>query len=369
MNKKVRFAQFLLGIVFLFSGFVKAVDPLGTKYKLIDYFNVLHIDFLNNLAGISALLLIGIELLVGIMFIFNVLPKIGLWLASLMMIIFTPLTLFLAIKNPILDCGCFGDAIHLTNWQTFWKNIIFDLILIYLWINYKKLISTLPKQWLILGLSVVIVFLFQLLNILFLPIIDFRPYKLGVNLKEELNKSQNNVEYKSVLIYKNTKTGEIKAFEENNIPWDDTTWIWQETKTEVIKKEDDNGIHDFYLYNYEGIDITDSLLNISGPLLLIISYNLTEANKKGLEKTFAFAQEFTKKFFPVAYIITGSTEKEIKQMENSLPCYCLEVLNADETMLKTMIRSNPGIIILKNGKIIGKHSFRYNLNKILNKIE
>ena len=164
------------------------------------------------------------------------------------------------------------------------------------------------------------------------------------------------------------KTGEVKEFTEENIPWQDTNWVWQETKTVVVREGQDNGIHDFFFFNQEQQDITDSLLSIKQPVLLIISYNLKKANRTGLGKAVKLADRFTKKYYPIAYLVTGSTEKDIRALTDRINCYCLEVLTGDETMLKTIIRSNPGIVILQDGKIIGKYSFLTNPEKILNSI-
>ena len=368
MKKWLRALEILIGLVFVFSGFVKAVDPLGTKYKLIDYFGVLHLDFLSGFALPLSIILISIELLIGVMFLFNLLPRVALWLSTLLLAVFTPLTLFLAIKNPILDCGCFGDALHLTNWQTFWKNVIFDLVIIILWLNYKSLSSRLKikTQWLASLTALLVIIMFQIYNLLYLPIIDFRPYKVGVDLKKELEKQDEATEYKSVLIYKNIQTGEVKEFDEDKVPWEDTNWVWQDTKTIVIKKGNGSGIHDFFFYNQEGEDITDSLLSIDEPVLLIISPNLEEANDEGLAKVMALAKEFPSRYYPIAYFATGSTEKEIRSFENRFNNYYVEFLSADETMLKTIVRSNPGIVVLKSGKIVAKSSFRHNLSKLLN---
>ncbi len=369
MKKIVRILQILLGFVFTFSGFVKAVDPLGTYYKLIDYFNVLNIDFLAPGAMIFAIGLITVELTIGIFFIFNIAPKLTLWLATLLMVVFTPLTLFLAIKNPILDCGCFGDALILSNWQTFWKNVVFDIILILLWIWHKQLNPKTKKstQWTLGIITVAVVLLFQAYNLAYLPVIDFRPYKVGADLKKALIEQKQAAEYKSVLVYKNKITGEVKEFDEDNIPWQDTNWVWQETKTITISKGNDSGIHDFYLYNDQHQDITDSLLNIKEPVMIIVAYNLNKTNKKGFKKVLNYAFQFTQKHYPIAYCLTGSSENEINKFSNLVTCDCLEFLSADETMLKTIIRSNPGIVILKDGKIVGKYSWRENLDKILDK--
>lgn len=370
MRKSLRALEILIGLVFAFSGFVKAVDPLGTKYKLIDYFSVLHLDFMSSLALPLAILLISVELLVGVMFLFNLLPKIALWLSSFLLAVFTPLTLFLAIKNPILDCGCFGDALHLTNWQTFGKNIVFDLIIIILWVSYKNLKSSLARerQWIWSSVALIVIILFQVYNLMFLPVIDFRPYKVGTNIRQKLSSSQDQTQYRSALIYKNIQTGEVREFDEDNVPWEDTNWVWQETKTIVVKKGNETGIHDFFFYNTEHQDITDSLLSIKEPVLFIISPDLSKANPEGVQKIIILARQFTSLYYPVAYLVTGSTDNNINEMKNRLRCNCIEILSADETMLKTIIRSNPGIIILRDGQILGKYSWRKNIEKILNDI-
>ena len=179
--------RFLVGATFVFSGFVKAIDPLGTTYKIQDYLEVMHLSWFSELALVASFALITAEFLAGMLLITNVNFKLGLWLSSLLMIAMTPLTLWIAIKNPVTDCGCFGDAIILSNWATFWKNIVLDALIIGLWLLQKRLYN----PWLTSFPSWVLTITFSLITIGVgihslnnLPFIDFRPYKIGNNILE-----------------------------------------------------------------------------------------------------------------------------------------------------------------------------------------
>ena len=180
-------SKLLVGVTFVFSGFVKAIDPLGTTYKIQDYLEVMHLSWFSELALVASFALITAEFLAGMLLITNVNFKLGLWLSSLLMIAMTPLTLWIAIKNPVTDCGCFGDAIILSNWATFWKNIVLDALIITLWLLQKRLY----RSWLTPFPSWALTITFSLITIGVgihslnnLPFIDFRPYKIGNDILE-----------------------------------------------------------------------------------------------------------------------------------------------------------------------------------------
>ena len=170
-------SRLLVGATFVFSGFVKAIDPLGTTYKIQDYLEVMHLSWFSELALIASFALITAEFLAGVLLITNINLKLGLWLSTLLMLAMTPLTLWIALKNPVTDCGCFGDAIILSNWATFWKNIILDLFILAMWILQKRLynpwLTSFPSWTLTITFSLITigVGIHSLNN---LPFIDFR---------------------------------------------------------------------------------------------------------------------------------------------------------------------------------------------------
>ena len=376
--KKIIFhtSRILLALVFLISSTLKAIDPLGTTFKLSDYF--VHVFGLPEMFSVAlplAFILNSIEFILGITLLFNALDKVTSLLFWTLMIIFTPLTFYLALKNPITDCGCFGDAIKLTNWQTFAKNIVF-IILFLPYQFLKKIFKTRLTnkcQKLITTTAILVAFSFQLYNYNYLPIIDFRPYKEGTNIKQAMafppDAPQD--QYQTVLVYKNKKTGELKEFTEDNFPWQDTlTWQWVETRSKLIKRGYIPPIHDFAVIDSSENDITDSVLNLP-VAIFIVSYDLNKTNIRGIQKVKKFVPILAQKLNAPVFWLTGSSKETINQIKQkyniNLPFY-----TSDETALKTFIRANPGIVILKQGTIVKKLHFhllnKKNIEKLCSKI-
>ncbi len=366
-----KISRIILGLVFIVSGFLKAVDPLGTTFKLSDYFvHVFGLGEMFSFALILSFLLNAIEFSLGVMLLFNLFPKLSSWLFWALMAIFTPLTLYLAIKNPITDCGCFGDAIKLSNWQTFWKNIIF--IILFLPFQFMK--NRFPPRFslkcrkFILTVTVLLIFSFELYNYNYLPIIDFRPYKVGVNIPEAMAIPADapKDEYQTILIYKNKRTGEVREFTEENYPWQDTNWMWLDTKTKLIKKGYQPPIHDFAIVDSSGNDITDSVLHLPYAIL-IITYDITKANIRGIRKIKNLIPRLASNLHASVFWLSGSSDKENQKIKTKFDLH-FSFFSTDQTALKTFIRANPGIVILKNGTIYKKFHY-HTLNKhIISKI-
>lgn len=347
-------SRYLLAILFIFSGFVKGVDPYGFAYKLDDYFRAFHADFFQPLSLALSFILCAAELFIGLLLLFGVRLRLAAWGAFLFMVVFTPLTFVLAIFNPVHDCGCFGDAIKLTNWETFYKNIVFFAAALVL-LKYR---SQLKQN--ITGIKEVVLFI-VLLGIAFyppfigyarLPLYDFRPYKLGVNIAEAMKIPEGAPAdiYKTTLYYQ--KDGVVKEFNENNIPWQDTTWKYVDAKSERIKKGYTPSIEGFGIQSLDGNEVTDNILSYDGYYFLAISYRLDKSNQKAVErlnevyfKTKGLGYEFA--------CVTNSTKGDIDAFVAKTGA-AYPFFNADGTMLKTVIRANPGLILLYKGTIIGQ---------------
>ena len=203
--------RILVGIVFIYSGFVKGVDPLGSDYKFTDYFNAFGMSWMGFSTLFFSFLLSMAEFLIGICLFLNIKLKTAAWGAILFMGFFTPLTLVLAIKNPVTDCGCFGDALILTNWETFWKNIILlamTLVIFYTRDKYKSIFNFLEQTVLLVG-TIIFMFCIQWYSFRHLPIVDFRPYAIGKNISEGMTIPDGapHDEYAITLKYKNKQTG------------------------------------------------------------------------------------------------------------------------------------------------------------------
>jgi hypothetical protein len=352
--KVLRFvSKIIIGLVFIFSGIVKAIDPLGSSYKFHDYFQVFNLGFLNNLCLPLAIILCTAEFITGFSVLTGLRQKTGIWGAMILMIIFTPITFILALTNPVSDCGCFGDAIHLSNWQTFGKNILLIVLVITLYTDRKhvKQLFSNVNEWIIISSVTVIFILFSLYNLRYLPILDFLPYKTGVKIADKMIVPEGVAVdvYKTTFIYE--KDGVKKEFSLNDYPSNDSTWKFIDQKSVIVKKGYQPPIHDFVITSMDGVDLTQKILSNPGYSLLMISRKLAEAGKNTLPDGFKLG------IFCVSnnidfYVITSSGTDEVKSYNNGLT-YC----SADETTLKTIIRANPGYLLLKNGVIIGKWSW------------
>lgn len=353
-------ARYLTGIVFIFSGFVKAIDPLGSTYKFTDYFQAFGLNFLTPLAFVLAVLLSTTEFTLGLALIFRIRMKFSAWLLICFMAFFTILTLILALENPVTDCGCFGDALILTNWQTFFKNIILLIpaITVFYYRNtYDKSFSDVT-EWVISALLFAFGVMISVYCYYNLPLIDFRPYSIGTDIAESMKipKGAPVDKYKTVLVYE--KNGVQKDFSLNSPekPWSDSTWKWVKTKNILLEKGYVPPIHDFAVIDENGKDVTDSLINNKGYSLLVISNNINKANKRGLER----ADKLDRKAKELGYSVFGMTSSSLNVAHNVADKLNLQIpfFSADRVTLKTMIRCNPGVMLIKEGTVLGKWHYR-----------
>ena len=355
-------ARTLLAHTFLFSGFVKAVDPLGTVYKIQDY---LHEGFGGVFqwaipaAGVAAVCLIALEWLLGIAMLLNVRTQWTSWITLLFYCIMTPLTLYIAIANPVSDCGCFGDALVITNWQTFWKNIILLLLSICL-VICRKAIPELFSWW--MEIIIALAALGSVAGIMgysytHLPQIDFRPYKVGNHIPTlmEIPDDAEVDQYEITLIY--AKDGKEQTFTLENYPKGDPEWTFVDQKSVLIKKGYVPPIHDFEIETLEGDYVTQDILESEEPVALVVMYDLTKTDTTQLEKLMHMIHEY-----PRVYFLTASGEEEIFAFaeelgwdeETTYSTFCF----TDPITLKTIVRANPGVIVVQNGTIIDKYNLK-----------
>ncbi len=348
-------SRILIGVTFIFSGFVKAVDPVGSAIKFSDYLSVFGMESLMGLVIPAAFIVAALEFLTGLHLILGIRIKTFSILALAFMAFFTPLTLYIAIANPVSDCGCFGDAVKLGNWETFFKNIIITLPSLYLFFNRKSISDNLATYK---KLAITIVFTAGILSISYyclnhLPILDFRPYKIGNNINEGMitPEGAEQPEYETTFIME--KDGKQKSFTAENYPYTDTTWVFVSNETKVIKEGYEPPIHDFVLNNAEGVDQTQEILNNDSPVLLVISSQINKGEWIGNEDSFIQLKNHVYEKGIKTYFLTSSSDDAITKFEFDSDAG-FEYLNADETMLKTVIRSNPGLVLLQKGNVVGK---------------
>lgn len=355
--------RILLGLVFVFSGFSKLVDPLGSTYKIQDYLAAMGLDFFAPIALVVGIALATFEFTLGICLLLGINMKSTSILTILMMCFMTPLTLWIALKNPVSDCGCFGDALVITNWQTFWKNIVLLslAVLLFIWRKHSPKLFSYRTDWLIsicAGAFSILLSLYCLAN---LPIIDFRPYKNGTNIIEsmEVPDGAEEDEFETTLVYE--KNGEQKEFTLENYPKDDTSWTFVDSKNVLIKKGYEPPIHDFSLEHPDMGDITDDVLQNEGYTFLMVCYRVEKANtnkRKEINNIYEFAQENGYGFYCMT--ATGLETEEMREFKNEMEWgkggEGYPFVNSDEITLKTIVRSNPGLVLIKDGVVINKWS-------------
>ena len=349
--------RIIVGIVFIYSGFVKGIDPLGSDYKFTDYFNAFGMGWMNATTLFFSFALSLAEFLIGISLLFNLWVSRMAWGSLLFMAFFTPLTLVLALTNPVSDCGCFGDAMILTNWQTFWKNIILLLLAIMIFVYRKEYKSSLPLmgQFSFLTLAGAGMLCLSIYCYRHLPVLDFRPYAVGKNITESMRLPEGAEpdQYEVTLKYKNKQTGEIRSFTEENYPWQDTlNWEYESSSERLVKKGYITPIHDLVIEHPTLGNITEEILEDDNYTILAVAYNLNQSDTQyqpAINRLAEYAREKGIRF----YGLTSSSERDIEayKKRNHVP---YEFCTADEIQLKTMIRSNPGVIILREGTILDK---------------
>jgi len=349
--------RIIVGIVFIYSGFVKGIDPLGSDYKFTDYFNAFGMGWMNATTLFFSFALSLTEFLIGIALLFNLWVSRMAWGSLLFMAFFTPLTLVLALTNPVSDCGCFGDAMILTNWQTFWKNIILLLLAIMIFMYRKEYKSSLPLvgQFSFLALAGAGMLCLSVYCYRHLPVLDFRPYAVGKNITEgmRLPEGAEPDQYEVTLKYKNKQTGEVQSFTEENYPWQDTlNWEYESSSERLVKKGYITPIHDLIIEHPTLGNITEEILEDDNHTILAVAYNLTQSDMQyqpAINRLAEYAQEKGIRF----YGLTSSSERDIETYKKRYHVP-YEFCTADEIQLKTMIRSNPGVIILREGTILDK---------------
>lgn len=344
--------RLIIGATFIFSGFVKAVDPLGSTYKFIDYFNAFGIGWASGLAfGLSVVQCVA-EFAIGVAVLFNLSIRLSSGLALAFMVFFTPLTLYIAIKNPVSDCGCFGDALVITNWQTFFKNIVLLACAIVVFALRKQSASRLKKseQWWLCGVAVLAIGIFCCHSYRHTQVLDFRPYSVGTCIQEKMERPAGAPAdvWESSFVYE--KDGVQEEFLINDLP--DSTWSFVEAKHVLIKKGYEPPIHDFSIVNADGEDLTEDVLNSPDYNFLLVAYNLDKSDLSTIDSINRLALYCQTMGYPF-YMLTASTDDAIENFrEATEPTY--DICICDETTLKTIVRSNPGLMVVKDGVIIGK---------------
>ena len=349
--------RFVLAVVFIFSGFVKAIDPLGTQYKIQDYLDAFGWTgvFPEFVPFVASALLGMLEFCLGVYLFFGIRRIIAPRAVVAMMAVMTPLTFWLAWDHPVSDCGCFGDAVILTNWETFGKNVVLLAmsLVVLKWRRRLFPLATTRFDWLIALYGFLYILCMTVYCYRHLPVFDFRPYYVGANIQQGMSipEGEEPTEFETRFVLQ--KDGVEKEFTLENYP--DSTWTFVDSKTVVKKQGYEPPIHDFSMIRYDdGEDITEQVLADEGYTFLLVAHQLGQANQSRMDlinELYDYCLEYGYAF----YCLTSSSDEDILKWQEDTGAeypFCL----MDNITLKTMVRFNPGLMLLKKGTVVGKWS-------------
>jgi len=355
-------ARIFVGLLFIFSGLIKANDPLGFSYKLVEYFEVFHLTFLNFLALSMAIVLCSLEMILGFALLIGVRGRQVAWWLLGIIIFFAFLTFYSAVFKVVQTCGCFGDAIVLTPWQSFSKDLVLLLLIIILFKNRSKInpLFTTKTSDRLLIIAIVLSFGVSFYTYNFLPVFDFLAYKVGVNIPDEMKTPAGAMpdEYEQTYHLKNNKTGATKVMTDKeylktNI-WKDNNWVIVGTpETRLVKKGFTPKIQDLTIQDAQRNDYTKELLSNPYYSLFIIADDLTQADTTAIDRLNALCINLTQNY-NIRTILLTSSPASYAQAFAKQHHLVSEVFFSDGVPIKEMIRSNPGIMLIKNGTIINK---------------
>lgn len=346
------FSRLLVGLVFIFSGIVKGIDPMGTAYRIDDYVIAYGIEWAMPLSLFFSVFLCTLEFMLGISLLFNAWIRKTVWILFPMMIFFTILTLVDALWEPVPDCGCFGDAIKLTNWETFYKNIVLIILTAVIFFNRRKFRPPHIRGYAFTILMVFSVgFLYtSLYSLNHLPFIDFREWKVGNDMDPE-----DTGEPKIYLLFENKETGEQKEYLSPDYPWQDSVWM---SKWEFVEQRVDESeilrSHNLVIEDTAGNNLTNSFISNLDYQFYIIAYDLRTTNIKSFEKINALYREVDEDGYSMI-VLTSSLPDDVMRFREKIGAdRHLDFYVADDIVLKTIIRANPGLMLMKDGIILGK---------------
>ncbi len=344
-------ARVAVGLLFMYSGFVKGVDPLGTQWRIQDYFYAYNTLWALPFALYLSVLLNAFEFSLGVLLVLKLKIRLVSWLTLLLMIFFTVTTLNDALYNPVPDCGCFGDALIITNWQTFYKNLVIFAFVIMIFIrrkSYVNLRSGVTQYSMMAGVFLLFA-AFEAYTIYHLPLIDFRPWKTGTRLLPE-----NPEPAKYFFTYRNKKSGEQKEYLSSELPWQDSVFMadWEFVSQ---REEDPNAgfYRTFPMMDEDGNDLSKELVSQHNPVFFMVVYDIAKAGEENLKKFDDIYRMCNERGWDF-YLLNSDVPEELKKYRKdySLPDY--PVLNSDDTALKAAVRSNPGLIIVRDAVVVAK---------------
>lgn len=351
-------ARWFVGLVFLFSSFTKGVDPMGTTFKVQEYMTAWSIggmtfEWALPLAGFLSVALICAEFVVGILLIFNAYRRLSAWLLALMMLFFTCTTFIDALTNKVTDCGCFGDAVKLTNWQTFWKNVVLDVptVWIVLTRNLRRK-RRFERDGIVLITAVAVMLVFEMYNIKHEPVVDFRPWKIGNKMMD----TESTESIKSYVTYRNIESGETEEFESALLmeKMKDERWVeqWEWESSRVIDPRE-IAAPGFSMMDLEGEDRATDLLPAEDGMLIVTIHHIDEVSEKGaneVRRALRMAEDNGMRIV----LLTSALPEEVQAWLYTNRIDGLDYLFADATAIETMMRGTPGFMYVKDATVVDK---------------
>lgn len=352
--------RIIVGALFIFSGLIKANDPSGLSYKMNEFFEVWHMDGLATYSLTLSVLMIGFEIIAGIALLLGAASRIFSFLLLLLTLFFTFLTAYVYLTDKIKECGCFGDCIKISNAETFWKDVILTVFVVILFI-YRNRIKPLFKAkttFVLMSMAVIFAFGVQWYTLNYLPIFDCLAFKKGTNIWEKMQPPPGSIPdvYKTMMIYE--KDGKQQEFDETNYPWQDSTWKFVDSKSILVQKgNSDPAIKDFVLNDYNGNDLTEAILKEPGYTFLMFIKDVKKASRENIQRIQQLIIQANQQNVPF-YILSSSAKSEADKFAADYKLQGAQWLIIDGTVSKTAMRTNPGLMMLKDGTIQQKWSFK-----------
>lgn len=360
------FCRLFVGLLFIFSGLIKANDPIGFGYKLQEYFEVFGIHFLHDYATAIAILLCTLEIVLGALLLLGFWARNVAWGLLLLIVFFTFLTFYSAYFKVVTSCGCFGDAIPLTPWQSFSKDLILLILIAVIFVNRNRILPLIPSvkaQKLLFYVITILSVGFGVYTYNYLPIIDFLPYKVGNNLPSLMRMPAGAPQdvYEITYTLKNKATGESRRMTDKEYLqtgiWKDENWeITGEPENRLIKKGYEVKIRDLKILDAQGTDYTTEIIENPYYNLVVVAFDLNKANKQALGNLNAIAINAAENYNIRTVLLTSSSSGDAEAVSKKMN-FVSEVFYADAVPLKSMVRSNPGVLLLKDGTVVGKWHF------------
>jgi uncharacterized membrane protein YphA (DoxX/SURF4 family) len=357
MKLLTQISRILVGVLFIISGLIKANDTIGFSYKLVEYFEIFNMHFFVDYAVSMAMFICIFEIMVGIALLIGAYTRLNMWLLLLMIVFFTLLTGYSAITNKVTDCGCFGDAIKLKPVESFLKDVLLLVFILIMFIGQKHIKPIISNKTIVsiaLGVSLLVITFFTFNTYMFLPKIDFLPYKVGNDIGQLMTLPPDAKRDSVVMVFIYEKDGKQFEFGVNEVGNVDDTYKFVDRIDKVIVEGDKAPIHDFKLFDVSGQDYTDTLLLQKGFRMILVQTNILKS-RTGIEPQIAqLANDCALAGIPF-WALTNTTLTDVEPYRHEHQ-FAFNYYNMDVTPLKSMVRSNPGLLLMKDNVVVKKWS-------------